>query len=127
MRDQDLTDAFARLDATVWRPSFDALTGHQARRRRRRQRWATVAVAAILVMPVPAALVLWSRRSDAIDFERFAELTGLDPSSVTWRAPTDFLLDTPGRALLSDLPRLDVAVPAFAPDSTPAKRQRSDS
>lgn len=33
---------------------------------------------------------------------------GLDLAATTWVAPTDFLLDTPGRDLLRSLPQIDI-------------------
>jgi hypothetical protein len=34
---------------------------------------------------------------------------GLASAATTWVAPTDFLLDTPGRDLLRSLPEIDIA------------------
>jgi hypothetical protein len=39
------------------------------------------------------------------------------PSLARWRAPTDFLLATPGRELLYTLPRIGVATPAVTDSS----------
>jgi hypothetical protein len=46
---------------------------------------------------------------------------GIDLNSVYWRAPSDFLLETPGRDLLRSLPRFTtIGEPVTAPDPSPA-------
>lgn len=88
------------------------------RRTRRRLAWASMAVAAAVAL----AIGLWPRsRSGPArpDFE-LARATSAPPDAAVaaridemaasldrWRAPTDFLLDTPGKELLTETPRLD--------------------
>jgi hypothetical protein len=81
-----------------------------------------------------AAAFVWRPRANSEpDFERFAALTGIDPGKVTWRAPSDFLLDVPGRDLLRKVPLIEIQVPnlpadsAGPPDSNLNKRRRTDS
>jgi len=93
--DRDLRNAFARLrdaeSATVPRFRVDVP------RRRAVPRIAFAAIALVLVVTIGFV----ARRSH----ERPAK----PPSNVTlstWRAPTDFLLRTPGRELVASTPRL---------------------
>jgi hypothetical protein len=117
--DRDLQDAFHALGSSVPTagPSFEELTSrkalHVARWRHRRSRAALLAVA----VAVPAFLALRAKSDGALDYERFTALTGLDLSEVTWEAPSDFLLDVPGRDLLRTIPLIETQAPALAPDS----------
>ena len=135
LRDENLSAAFdaLRSDTVASAPSFASLTSPLAmntwRRRQRRRRGALLAVAIIL----PLFLALWPRAPREPDFERFTALTGLDPGEVTWRAPSDFLLDIPGSELLRTVPLIEVTVPsipadsAASADSAVTRRRRSDS
>ena len=86
------------------------------RRTRRPARLAAAAVALAL------AALLWLR----LDREP-APPPGTSPPIAEWRSPTEFLLATPGRELLStvpaladpDLPGLGLAAPPPKPSSTP--------
>lgn len=117
--DRDLKDAFGALGgqvrATV--PSFDQLASREAlnaaRWQQRRRRAALVTV----VVVVPAFLVLRDRTDHSLDYERFTALTGIDLNEVTWEAPSDFLLDFPGRDLLRRVPVIEIQAPALAPDT----------
>ena len=117
--DRDLRDAFEALGSSVHAigPSVDQLTARDAlntaRWRRRRYRAALLAVA----VAIPTVLILRGRPDHALDYERFTALTGIDLNEVTWEAPSDFLLDVPGRDLLRRVPLIEVHAPAFAPDS----------
>jgi hypothetical protein len=117
--DRDLKDAFEALGSRVeaTKPSFDELTSREAlnaaRWRQRRRRVVLLAVVAV----IPAFLMLRERTDRALDYERFTALTGIDLNEVTWEAPSDFLLDFPGRDLLRRVPIIEVNAPAFAPDS----------
>jgi hypothetical protein len=52
----------------------------------------------------------------------------IDLAAVTWRGPTDFLLNTPGASLLRELPRIGGTQPAPAnPGSTTDTMERNDS
>ena len=117
--DRDLKDAFAALGSRVpaSEPSFRQLTSGEAlnaaRWRRRHRRIALLLVVAV----IPAFLAVRARTDRALDYERFTALTGIDLNEVTWEAPSDFLLDVPGRDLLRRVPLIEVHAPAFAPDS----------
>jgi len=117
--DRDLKDAFEALGSQVrtTEPSFQQLTSREAlnaaRWRQRRRRAALLAVAVV----IPAFLALRARTDRALDYERFTALTGIDLNEVTWQAPSDFLLDFPGRDLLRRVPLIEIEAPAFAPDS----------
>jgi len=116
--DRDLKDAFEALGGKVpaTEPSFQQLTSREAlnaaRWRQRHRRIALLLVAAA----IPAFLLIGARTDRALDYERFTALTGIDLNEVTWDAPSDFLLDVPGRDLLRRVPLIDVHAPAFAPD-----------
>lgn len=118
--DRDLRNAFDALNREVRGAagSFADLASASAlnaARRRWRIRRSVVLVAAIII---PASLVLRGRSASSFDFERFSALTGIDPGQVTWRAPSDFLLDTPGRELLRRVPLIEIRAPSLAPDTT---------
>src|SRR5688500_9320985 len=117
--DRDLKDAFEALGRSVrsTEPSFDQMTSHEtlnaARWRQRRHR----AVLLIIAVAGPAFLAVRARSDDALDYKRFTALTGLDLSEVTWEAPSDFLLDFPGRDLLREVPVIEIHAPGLSPDS----------
>ena len=116
--DRDLKDAFAALGRTGANgPSFHQLTSGEAlnaaRWRQRRRRAALLAVVAV----IPAFFVFRARTDRAFDYGRFTALTGIDLNEVTWEAPSDFLLDVPGRDLLRRVPIIEIHAPVFAPDS----------
>lgn len=117
--DRDLKDAFEALGRNVraTEPSFHEVTSREAlnmtRWRRRRHRAALLAV----VVAIPAFLAVRARTDRALDYERFTALTGIDLSEVTWEAPSDFLLDVPGRDLLRRVPLIEVHAPALTPDN----------
>lgn len=134
--DEEVRDAFNALwrETQAFVPSFASLTSATAmnawHRRRRRRRVAALTAAIV----VPLFLALRARATHEPDFERFFALTGLDPGEVTWRAPSDFLLDIPGSELLRTVPLIEVTVPSIPadssdgpPDSNPNKRRRTDS
>lgn len=117
--DRDLKDAFEALGsrARAAEPSFHQLTSREAldgARWRRRRRWAAALAVAVAI---PAFLAVHARTDRALDYERFTALTGIDLKEVTWEAPSDFLLDFPGRDLLSRVPIIEIRTPALAPDS----------
>ncbi len=131
--DEKLRKAFdsLRRGNQVSVPSFASLTSPaalEAQRWRHRRRRIAIAAAVIL----PAAFILRPRANNEPDFERFAALTGIDPGQVTWRAPSDFLLDVPGRDLLRRVPLFEIHAPTVAPDSarrpdSNAPKRRSNS
>jgi len=123
--DRDLKDAFEALGSRVrpTEPSFHQMTTREgldeARWRRRRRQAVGAAGAALLAVAVviPAFLAVSARTNHALDYERFTTLTGIDLKEVTWEAPSDFLLDVPGRDLLRGVPVIEIRTPALAPDS----------
>lgn len=97
----DLKQRFAglRRETAAGLPSFhETVTTARARgvagRRRRRVQLAAVVTAGLAL----AVLVTRRGRPDA----RMA----IDPATVRWHAPTDFLLTLPGTELLRSVPRL---------------------
>lgn len=115
--DRDLKDAFEALGVRTAEPSFQQLTSREALNAARwRQRHRRIALL-IVVAAIPAFLVINARSDHVLDYERFTALTGIDLKEVTWEAPSDFLLDVPGRDLLSGVPLIEVHAPAFAPES----------
>jgi hypothetical protein len=117
--DVDLKVAFNALGGQLSKsvPPFDQLTSRDAlnvARWRRRRRLATMALMAVAV---PAFLIYRVSNAPALDYDRFTALTGLDLSEVTWEAPSDFLLEFPGRDLLRSVPLVDIQTPVIAPDT----------
>jgi hypothetical protein len=72
-----------------------------------------LAVAAAAVLIAGAAYAWWAIRP------RVVAPYPIDLAAVTWTGPTDFLLDTPGLALLRDVPSFTAGTDA-ADSSTPA-------
>ena len=117
--DRDLKDAFDALGrrARFSAPSFDQMTSREALTATRwRQRGRRVALLAVVVV-IPSLFALRARDDRGLDYERFTALTGIDLNEVTWEAPSDFLLDFPGRDLLRRVPIIEIQVPTVAPDS----------
>lgn len=108
--DRDLRQAFKALGVEASLPPFAQLTSpvslDAARWRRRRHQAAFV----LVVLAIPA-LLLRGRTDQTIDYDHFTALTGLDLSEVSWEAPSDFLLETPGRDLLRAVPLIDTRLP----------------
>jgi hypothetical protein len=117
--DRELKAAFEVLGSSLraTEPSFHQLTSREAlnaaRWRQRRRRAALLAV----VIAMTAFFALRPRTDRALDYERFTALTGIDLGEVTWEAPSDFLLNFPGRDLLRVVPLIEVRAPDVAPDS----------
>jgi len=101
-------------------PSFHQMTSREAlegaRGQRRRRRTAGAVLLSVAVA-IPAFLAVRARTDHALDYERFTMLTGIDLKEVTWEAPSDFLLEVPGRDLLRGVPIIEIRTPALAPDS----------
>ena len=117
--DRDLKEAFHALGSRVQvaGPSFHQMASREAlnaaRSRQRRGRAVLLAV----VIAIPALFTLRARTDRGLDYERFTALTGIDLNEVTWEAPSDFLLDVPGRDLLRRVPVIEIQAPALARDS----------
>jgi len=101
MPDRDPADAalrarFAALAADEARtapPFVVPPVGHVAR-----GPWRPLAAAAAVVLLAGAGYAWWMLRPGA------AAPYPIDLAAVTWTAPTDFLLETPGIALMRDVP-----------------------
>ena len=114
--ERGLRDLFAqqRADESARTPSFGATLASARRRDRRvgvrRTMWLVGAAAAVAVIAV--VMLMMPRRAGEETRRMTAEL-----SSVEWRAPTDFLLETPGAELMRTTPRIvrpeDMSLPAL--------------
>ena len=123
--DRDLREAFGTLKSTRQvAPSVADLTSPSAQSRLRRLRLASRMMVLVAAIAIPSLVVMNSREPAMPDFERFTALTGLDPGEVTWVAPSDVLLDVPGRNLLTDVPLIGVQLPVFPPDSAQPAAQK---
>ncbi len=97
--DSDLRRQFASLRRAeaASTPSFQSVIGG-ARRGSSNARWG-LAIAAGIVMTAIGGLILRTSQPPEAAIPRARV-----PALADWRAPTDFLLDTPGRALLQTIP-----------------------
>lgn len=111
--DRDLRERFASLREEDRRhiPGYE----HVLRNPRHDSPLRIGAVAAGLLVTAVAAFLLLSTRHLNAPSEGAAI-----QSIASWRAPTDFLLDTPGRDLLRKIP--NIGVPSAAP--SPGTRRR---
>jgi hypothetical protein len=136
--DQELRRLFGRLRAHELAngPEFERLTApqalRQARHDRRARRLRAVAVAGGLLGLT--TVLVFGPDDVASTPDRAAIASGIDLGSVYWRAPTDFLLDTPGRALLQQVPTFAVIrgqarslapAPPTESTATPIRRPQS--
>jgi hypothetical protein len=98
--DRDLLEQFASLrrEEAASAPTFERVTG-AAGRCSKHAGWG-VAVAACILIAVVAAVIIH------VPHPPSAAPTMTAPTLADWRAPTDFLLDTPGAALLHTIPDL---------------------
>jgi hypothetical protein len=123
--DRDVRESFAALrrEDDAASPAFDpmwdrAARRHASRRSARASRQALWAAAGVACLA--GATILYRAASPppetvSDDVARaFAE----------WRAPTDFLLRTPGRELLETVPRIGVDLPSGPTDGMPPKHSR---
>jgi len=98
----DLRDAFRELRAAEQRhvPPFRRLVERRpsGRRRRAEARRYTFAIAALLIVVVAAALL---RRTSSPQRPAISSIS-------TWKAPTDFLLQTPNAKLMKTVPTFGV-------------------
>jgi hypothetical protein len=107
--DTDLRSAFEALrrEDAARAPSFEALLRKAPRSADRRRPWLVPAVTgAVAAAALTVAIVSVARRPEP----------RLPPpvSIEEWTAPTDFLLQTPGRELLETVPRIG-DVPSMGP------------
>jgi len=97
--DSNLRERFAslrRADAAS-APRFERVIGI-ARPRSNGAAWRVAITACLLMVAVGAVVVRGSHPREAPTTRASA------PTLADWRAPTDFLLDTPGRELLQTIP-----------------------
>jgi hypothetical protein len=123
--DQDLRARFASLrdGADVRAPDLDAILQRRPAARRPPSR-ALAFTSGVLCLMVTAGLLHRMNRVHA------PVLDVANPSILSWRAPTDFLLETPGRALLSTVPKIGEMpgpVPAPSEHGQPISMQGIDS
>lgn len=102
--DRDLRNAFARLRESEMR-SVPAFAVHD--RQRTHVRRLAFAAALLLVVVVAGGYV--ARRA----LQRQPSSSPANVTLSTWRAPTDFLLRTPGRELVESTPRLESQPPVI--------------
>jgi hypothetical protein len=120
--DSDLRAQFAssRRAAEAKTPSFERVLGRAPRRPDPVFRG--LAAAASVVLVAIAAAMLWPSNS-----HRSPTGNPAAPMLADWRAPTDFLLDTPGREILYAIPDMGRYPSALGPSpptrtTTPAPR-----
>lgn len=119
--DRDLRenfDALRREDAGA-APAFDPIWDAAARRRSSRRFTAAsgrALWAAASVVVIAGAAILYRGASPP---EAASE--DVARAFAEWRAPTDFLLRTPGRELLETVPRVSVDLPTGLIDGIPRK------
>lgn len=110
--DERLRSLFAELHAGDNPPTFERLARRRHGRRRPVRRWAAAAAALALA----AALAwTWARTTGPTGTtERSAaDELALASSLSRWRAPLDFLLETPGSELLTVTPNFGGSSPAL--------------
>jgi hypothetical protein len=82
-----------------------------------------VGTAAAVLALAALGYARWAWRARPVPFP-------IDPAAVTWTGPTDFLLETPGAALLRDVPTIGIRYDTgrsdapLAPDDT-SRRNRT--
>jgi hypothetical protein len=120
--DRDLTGAFRALGGQAWQdaPTFQELTSREALNQLRRERRGRRVALLIVLVAISGVLTARGVAGRGMDYERFTALTGLDLGEVTWEAPSDFLLNYPGRNLLRTVPLTEIALPSIAPDEARA-------
>jgi len=113
--DDKLRESFASLSRTeaVRAPSFDAVLGRTRRPSVHRLRGIAAVAAVMAVVAVSVFQGSHHRGSPA--------LGTAEPMLADWRAPTDFLLETPGRVLLHTIPKVG-HYPSDVLDSFPPTR-----
>lgn len=81
------------------------------RRRMIYRRWPEVLTASLVAAFALVVTLLWPKAAERLPSE---PTTVADvPRFEEWTAPTDFLLETPGRELLSSTPVIGAAAPEF--------------
>jgi hypothetical protein len=127
--DRELHARFAALRAedAARMPGFDQVLRRAGRRKSRRpgRLLPAAGLAAALVAVISVTLLRKSPEplahvADVPAASPAGAMSPASPALADWRAPTDFLLDTPGRALLETVPRIGPA------SSSGARQRRSE-
>lgn len=119
-RDHELQQRFERQRESLLsqaRPFDDVLSRGRLRKKRpslRRPAAAGVAAVLMVVVVLVGTRVL---RDETPPATADVSPHSLDLGAVTWRGPTDFLLETPGREFLLSVPTIS-AIRTGSPDST---------
>lgn len=117
--DTDLRAAFEvlRRGDAAGAPSFQALLEEASRRAHRRRPWLVPAVTwGVAAAALTVAIVTVARRSEP----RLPPSVSIEQ----WIAPTDFLLETPGRELLETVPRIGEVASIGPPEVTEERGKR---
>ena len=104
-RDADLRDRFGalRMEEEARAPKFAALSAPQPRHRSQRSTFVGRLIATAACLAMVAAAVFWL----PLIHKNYHHSSGQPVASLTqWKAPTDFLLETPGRELLRTVPAI---------------------
>lgn len=114
MDDSDLRKLFqeARETDEASAPDFQRIRRHAAEGQAtsRRLRWGLIALPAAAALAVGLGLLVAGRGSDTPSREAVpSEVSALTLDE--WTAPTDFLLETPGRELLGQFPPIGASIP----------------
>lgn len=97
LHDSDIRDYFAMLRRQEQHvPVFDSLWGRKTRAQRGKRLWFAAATFALIVVAVVFLLRLGRPRREAVSIASITE----------WKAPTAFLLETPGREILQTVPEI---------------------
>lgn len=101
--DRDLREAYSALREEDRRHTPDLerlLTRPLPRRRTVPAPWKPILAAAVVLALVAAAALWWLPPPEGVEGDPTAG------ALLAWRAPTDVLLETPGRSLLGEVPAL---------------------
>ena len=106
-----------RREEQQWMPEFATTWAQKTSVPRSWKRWFAVATCALIAL----ATLLWMRSTKRPENNTVASIT-------EWKAPTDFLLETPGRELLRTVPEIGawrgyIPVPLPVTRSSPARKQ----
>lgn len=82
------------------------------RRRMIYRRWPEVLTASLVAAFALVVMLLWPKAAERLPSEPTPTAADV-PRFEEWTAPTDFLLETPGRELLSSTPVIGATAPEF--------------
>ena len=108
--DRSLREFFAAVHADDRAPAFERLA--RGPRPRRRASWKPAVAAAVLVAGLSLAWLAPRLGGPGLSE---AEQMALASELSSWQAPLDFLLETPGREILSSAPAFDFQITTFPP------------